>query len=194
MTSRKITDESSRLQYVDISKFIGLTLVIITHTVYPDSFGNKYFSLIFIPIFFICSGYTTNTQHPINLKNKTLRLLLPYFIFSLLYVVVRCLSGKHLDFFSLTGCLYSRFSLFPLSTPDNVYFLRMSGPTWFFTALFTSFVLFKLLLHIPAKSIRMLLVLAYLLIAATIPCCQYYCHGALTQPSFLPVSCMSAIC
>lgn len=134
--------ESTRLAYIDIAKALGLCLVILSHTVYPQL---MFFALgCFVPVFLVASGYTTKT---IAFKKKAKRLLFPYALFSLGFVVLFTIkqiyfSATHEGIFeNIGGVLYSRYAIYPLSNENNI-FLMQSGnaPMWFLTSMFMAYL------------------------------------------------------
>ena len=128
----------SRLNYIDIARGLGILTVIYSH-----SGGEKdlmsFIGGFFIPLFFILSGYTfrhdSGQSFAAFIMKRGRRLLLPYIIFGVfLMLAYHCISPS--DFL---GLAYSRYCLYPLGTPDNVFFLRGgSPPLWFLTSMFTA--------------------------------------------------------
>jgi fucose 4-O-acetylase-like acetyltransferase len=49
-----------RLNYIDIAKGFGIILVVLSHTEHSELM--YYTSAFFVPIFFFCSGYTSNKK------------------------------------------------------------------------------------------------------------------------------------
>ena len=140
-----------RIQFIDFVKAIALTLVILNHS--NDSSLMSWTFLFFIPIFFICGGYTSTE---VNLKGKYTKLIVPYFVINLVLFSVFCLLKKA-SFINFVGIFYSRFCLFPFNNPEsqNIFFLDiMNGPTWFMTAMFTSYVIYKLISIIQSGVLR----------------------------------------
>lgn len=139
----KIIQKQPRLIYVDVAKAIGLFMVILSHTVYPQI---MYIGIgCFVSIFFIVSGYTTQS---LNITKKTTRLIGSYIIFSIilffLYLLIQAIRHVPLDGCTnmAIGILYSRYSLYPLNTTENIYFLNMeyNAPLWFLTSMYTGFL------------------------------------------------------
>ena len=137
-----------RLQFIDITKGIGIILVICRHVYGPLMIWAKHF---YIPVFFIISGYCTTRQ--INLHRKFNKLIIPYAIFTIILFAIYG-SYKPFDFF---GAAYSRWCLYPLGNENNLFFLKSgNGPLWFLTSMFTSFVLFVFLQKYKKKQITLL--------------------------------------
>lgn len=151
-----------RLNYVDLAKIIGLYTVISVHSTFAAPVA--ILTPCFIALFFICSGYTTNPNKPINLKAKAKKLLIPYLACNVaLILIVGYINHTPISKEGIFGVFYSRYCLFPLGSPDNLYFFQyVNGPTWFFTAMFISFILLKLLLNVRGETRRLLIAIIYL--------------------------------
>lgn len=140
-----------RLTYIDIAKALGLCLVILSHTVYPQL---MFFALgCFVPIFFVTSGYTTQS---VNIAKKCKRLLIPYFLFSstflILYAAQQWFTTHSLKEVTTAawGILYSRYCVYPLEQTNNIVMLPAgNAPLWFLTSMFTAYVALIPLLRWP---------------------------------------------
>ena len=150
------------LNFIDIAKGIGIILVLLSHSVLPES---MFFSnLFFIPLFFVLSGYTFTT---LSLKKKVCRLLKPYFFFNFLIVVMMYVSNmRDISLNQLLGVLYSRYAIVPLNiASDNQILMNLgNSPTWFLTSMFTAFLALSITLKIQDKH-RWVILVVY--IAAT---------------------------
>lgn len=91
-----------RIIWIDYIKAIAITIVIMLHIGVPNPFKTVTRSFI-IPLFFILSGLFGSPQKYVSYKEfwkqKTLRLLIPYFIFNVItyiYLVVysKALRGR----------------------------------------------------------------------------------------------------
>lgn len=107
-------------------------------------------SACYVPVFFVCSGYTLKRKENQTFKEfvsqKCRRLLLPYLFCMVLIVAFNFIVGKILHqpfdgFRSTIGALYSRAELFPHGTENNILMLPMnSQPMWFLTALLVTII------------------------------------------------------
>lgn len=140
-----------RLVLIDIAKAIGLCLVILSHSVCPKL---MFFALgCFVPVFFVTSGYTTSS---VNLKKKAKRLLIPYVLFNIGFVVLFTIKQIYFSstqegiFENIGGILYSRYAVYPLSNENNILLMQAgNAPMWFLTSMFTAYVALKPLLVWP---------------------------------------------
>ncbi len=146
-----------RLEFIDITKGIGIILVILSHVNAPLM---MWASPFFIPVFFIVSGYCTYNQ--VNLKDKFRKLIIPYFFFSLILLICYT-SFKPVDLF---GVAYSRWCLYPIDNKSNYFLLRSgNGPLWFLTSMFMAFSIYWGVMKTKKKSIMLVcfFCLSYLL-------------------------------
>lgn len=128
---------NNNIKYIDITKGIGICLVICSHACYPLM---SWASLFYIPVFFFISGYCSN--HIIRLTDKFWKLILPYVFFTIIALVF----SKSMTLKSILGALYARWSLFPTQDSKNIYFLQAgNGPLWFLPSMFTAFCFYKYL-------------------------------------------------
>ncbi len=135
-------DMKQRLDYIDIAKGLGILTVIYSHSGGENGLM-AYIGGFFIPLFFILSGYTMketdNQSFMMFLKKKGQRLLLPYFIFSIVLLIVY----RTFLFTDYIGVLYSRYCFYLFGSEENIYFMRGgNAPLWFLTSMFTSYLSF----------------------------------------------------
>ena len=126
---------------MDIAKGIALLCVVIGHTSWGGEFGILSFS---VPTFYFLSGYTYRRKpFAKDLLGKFRRLIIPYILFNIVLLFHHCCQSSNLSPELVIGVLYSRYSLFPLGSEDNVlYLIAGNAPTWFLTSLFVSYILF----------------------------------------------------
>jgi len=151
--------EKERIDWIDLAKGFGMLLVIFAH-VGQFSIISFFIVSFHMPFFFLISGYTfSNKKYPnftAFVKKRIKTLIIPYLCFSLLgylFLLYKC------NFFS--ECPYS------LVTPIPGAFLAIrashwtdSNPTlWFVACLFTTEVLFFLILNFFKKNNIIILIL-----------------------------------
>lgn len=145
-----------RKGYLDIAKAIGIIIVLINHIELSLGRANEFLGVFFVSEFFLLSGMTFQKKQGETLQSfvrkKAKRLLLPYGIYSLFYLVWYSLRSVMAGTFALpdfvtklTGCLYARTYLFP-GREDKVYLMEiMNAPMWFLPALFVSLVVYYII-------------------------------------------------
>ena len=154
---RRVAMGSERLEYVDILKGIGILLVIFSHSGAENEETMVYVGGVFIPLFFVVSGYTyKHRDQPflMLMKKKARRLLLPYFFFS----TILLLLYKRFSLLDVIGVFYSRYCLYPYNNTDNLYLMGGGNPPlWFLTSMLTAFIPFYFLMKYPSRTKWLLL-------------------------------------
>ena len=135
-----------RLDYIDIAKGLGIILVVLSHTVYPEPmFPTLAF---YVPVFFFCSGYTSS-DISVSLKDNfarhAIKLLKPYLFFNLLLI----LYFRDFSLRAIFGVIYSRYCLYPFGTEPDIYNLFIVGnyPMWFLTCMVVTYLLYYLIVY-----------------------------------------------
>lgn len=136
-----------RLEFIDITKGIGILFVLLNHV---ESYQWVTFSSFFvIPIFFFCSGYTFSFNQEekfrfITVVKKLPKLLKPYFFFSVLLLLI----FNDFSLRAISGIVYSRYCFFPIGT-DDIYRLFIVGnfPLWFLTCMSLCYLLYAVYLR-----------------------------------------------
>lgn len=137
---------SQRLEYIDIAKGFGIILVVLSHTEHPELM--YYTSAFFVPIFFFCSGYTSNKKD-ISLvtyfQKQATKLLKPYLFFSALLL----LYFHDFSLRAIGGIIYSRYCLYPFNSGTDICHFMIIGnyPMWFLTCMVIAFLLYDLLIY-----------------------------------------------
>ena len=86
---------SNRLQWLDTAKGITILLMVLGHTSIPSVLSNFIWSF-HMPLFFIASGWTTNWEKTDFIgftKRKIRTLLVPFFVYSLVVLLIQILQG-----------------------------------------------------------------------------------------------------
>ena len=86
---------TNRLQWLDIAKGIAILLMVLGHSSIPSVLSNFIWAF-HMPLFFIASGWTTNwqkTDFKSFTKRKIQTLLVPFFIYSLVVLMIQILQG-----------------------------------------------------------------------------------------------------
>ena len=131
-----------RIDYVDISKGVGLILVVLSHTVAYELM--KFASGFYVPIFFVCAGYTYRKSENFHeiVKKRMVKLMKPYFFFNILLLI----CFMHFSLRDFVGLLYSRYCLYLPEVVPNIKFLTSGNyPLWFLTCMSVSYILFYIL-------------------------------------------------
>lgn len=124
-----------RLSYIDQAKGIGILLIVLGHVTWSiDDFSNfaSYFRVV---IFYIISGFLQSLSvNSVDLRNKAKSLLIPYTVFSILFILLNIIKNlfKGSDFNTIVSSLV--LEIINFST------LRGNSSLWFFPTLFIALV------------------------------------------------------
>lgn len=136
-----------RNNIIDITKGIGIFLVIWGHTVCPLKL---YLFIFHVPLFFLLSGYFFNKSNSISvtLLKKSKSLIVPFFFFLFFlrigFIVIHLINGS----FSV-NLLFPWKPMFPGIT---------IGPLWFILSLFVTTLLFSIVSSLVRSDIIQFLV------------------------------------
>lgn len=155
-TLRNIKEKNlQRKGYLDIAKAIGVIIVLINHIGLSLGKGNTYLGAFYVSEFFLLAGITFSIKEGEKVDDfiarKAKRLLLPYFGYSLFYLIWYGLSQMrvhHLNAMDIQkkigGILYGRNYL-SLGN-RRIYTMEiMNAPMWFLLALFCCLVIYGIL-------------------------------------------------
>ncbi len=183
-----ISEQKKRLSEPDIAKCICISIVILQHSGLLPNNLFQFFIMFDIPLFFFLSGFvsaksTKKTAFLEYLKQKTKRLLLPYFLFYLIdvlvYFVLQLIHKAPVDLLAIRHNLILLFTLFGVSV------------VWFLSALYFSDILFHLFLSVKKTGkIYIGILLFILLIIARIvrtPFEDWYVQVYATHNGIVPV-------
>lgn len=164
MNTKQYIVQPPREQYLDISRGIAMTLIVIAHSGMGFPFGmDHYFTAFYIPIFFVISGYLYHKSESIiiNIKLKSYRILRPYFLYSILlfFLMLPLNNLRHTlsaSFFKTTilGIIYSRYCIgYPIEQESNPCIMTIcNAPMWYLTCVMISFILFYLCIDLFTRN------------------------------------------
>lgn len=136
---------TSRLIWLDIAKAIAIILMVVGHSSISVPVSNFIWSF-HMPLFFISSGWTTNWEKYRLMdfaKGKTMSLLLPFAIYSIIVLVIQTLQG----WISVGQFLQNGWVAYAL---------------WFIPVLYLSLLCTKCVYCISTRRIRYIVVIAWL--------------------------------
>ena len=93
-----------RINFLDISRAFAIIFIVLVHTIVHSSSCGIIFKLLYsfhVVLFFIISGYTfklkENERVVSFIKNKFLRIMIPYFIWALLFLIPYMVLGQEVS-------------------------------------------------------------------------------------------------
>ena len=133
-----------RIEWIDVSKGMGILLVIIGHCVYFGKFVHNWIFSFHMPLFFILSGlfFQKNTLQNFFFK-KTKQLIFPYIIFCIIGIIITLIipQWRYITFTEILKDIY-------LGYPNSINISSI----WFLICLFIAMLLLNLILHILKKN------------------------------------------
>lgn len=129
--------------WLDALKGIGILSIMRIHMVHPMEWIQSLFYVGAVSMFFVASGITFKNPFHIYdaIKQKTRRLLLPYFFWSAVLLVIEHKMKTQNLTHDVLGVLYGRMRLLNTTSTDNTAFLTIgNAPMWFLPCMFLSYI------------------------------------------------------
>ena len=145
-----ITIENKRLDYLDVTKGIGILLVILGHILSESDFIYKIIYAFHMPLFFIIAGYVYNENKYKNstvsdfIKKKFKSYIIPYFRMALICLII---FGVVLNFREngINNTFYNQLIIYVKGIIYSKCYLETTpncSPIWFLTCLFCMEIMF----------------------------------------------------
>lgn len=152
-------DKQKRIDYMDITKGIGIILIVMGHSLSNESKLKTFIYLFHVPLFFLISGYFIKKESFSDLKKffikKIKGLYLPFLKYSLIFVI---LNDIFVDLhISVKYLMKDNIIEFIKALIDCFLFRRVDyllGAFWFLPVLFLSEMIFVLTGKIIVKLIK----------------------------------------
>ena len=138
---------NDRVSYIDCIKGIGICFVLFAHLIPFDYFPSIHIcsEAIYMPIFFIISGFLTTNLELSTIHKRINKLFLSYIFFSILLLVAGALGAYDVGKNTILGLLYSRSEI--IWEGETIWLLKFPfGPLWFLTAMISMYFVLHVLL------------------------------------------------
>lgn len=134
----------SRIEAVDYAKGIGILCIVLGHVLPMTMFTQWLFSF-HVPIFFVLSGFTYKYRNDKKTfyKNKLLRLIVPYFCFSVISILILWVMAKVVSMDADTRIIPNLLGM--CYGNSNGKAMSWNTPLWFLPCMFLSVVLMDLM-------------------------------------------------
>ena len=157
--SEKAEKKPARIEYIDIAKGIGILLVALAHADVSlfSPYLHRFIYSFHMPLFFFLSGYFFKPEIPFwrLLKKRFNTILKPYFV-TIVLIYVASLSFTNMRFVTMFGRLVkSLYATGYYIDWVQLWFL----PSLFVTSLFAFFLYRTVLIRIPNRYVRLLVLL-----------------------------------
>ena len=154
-----------RLPYIDIARAFAMFSIVLLHALATSTHNYEIYRFLFcfnVPLFFVLSGLTFRVKENETflqfLKNKLLRIMLPYLVWGLLFLI---------PYFIFLGDASAESVG---QSIGNVFYgngvagaLKQNTPLWFLPALFTTEILYYFIVKLIKKPQFQLLTLAVII-------------------------------
>lgn len=131
-------NKSNRVIWIDVVKFICIMCVVLSHTETCTGSLEVIFNPFFLSAFFFCSGYVHKQIDFLTfLKKKTVQLLVPWFVFSMLHIfLLYIVNGRTVEYANEHGSILEHIGW-------NLLQIRgIDDGMWFVAALFVAYIPF----------------------------------------------------
>lgn len=137
---------NKRINYIDIARAFAIIFIVIGHTIVHSEHCGEIFRFLYsfhVVLFFIISGYTfkikENEDFLSFIKNKFLRIMLPYFIWAVCFLIPYLVLGNNVASDLETNSSFNIKTLLfnILYGNGNASALKQNSALWFLPALFT---------------------------------------------------------
>lgn len=151
--------KNTRISFIDQAKGMGILLIVLGHISYIYGGVSNFATYFKISIFYVISGYLFSIQNKkIDIKKKTLSIMVPYFFWSIVYLVIEVLNA------SVRGFDNSRLGLYIVEIISG----RGVSTLWFLPSLLIAVIAHKyaLILKVPYRAIMLVTIPMLAIIAS----------------------------
>lgn len=152
-------DEKVRLQNIDVLRGIGIILMIMGHVYFCNMF-DKFIHAFHMPLFFILSGYVTDSKRMSEIDPKTYiaslskKLLIPYLFFSTFHLFIKIIVNP------TAPILYHLKCIFIMNSGG----IPIAEALWFLTAFYFAKILQYVIEKFIDKSSYKIIVVTFLFV------------------------------
>ena len=156
-----------RINYIDIARGFAIIFIVLGHACsYSEHIDSihKLVNSFHVALFFILSGYIFKIKENQNFiqffKNKFFRIMVPYFIWSFLFLIPYMLLegnvASNLDKSTAFDIKKSIIGIFYGIGKDNL--LKQNSPLWFLPALFSMNIIYYFIIKLQIKNKLLMLI------------------------------------
>ncbi len=149
-----------RIEFIDIARGLAIIFIVLGHTLVHSENCSIIFKFLYsfhVVLFFVISGYIfrikENDSYVAFIKNKFIRIMIPYFIWGVLFLIPYILFGQNVsDDLNTTGSFNIKIQLYNiLYGVGHNGSLRQNSSLWFLPALFSMEILYYFFIKIVDK-------------------------------------------
>ena len=165
--------KEKRLSYIDIARAFAIIFIVLGHTIVHSQHLTAIYKLIYsfhIALFFILSGLTfkikDNESFLSFFKRKFLRIMIPYFIWALVFLIPYMLFGNSIGSkLDITSSFNLKNMLFNILYGNgNMAALKQNTSLWFLPALFSMEIVYYFIIKFLKKHDSVKIVFLFLIV------------------------------
>ncbi len=163
-----------RLSYIDIARAFAMLSIVLLHALSAASHGGEIYRFLMcfnVPLFFVLSGLTFRIKDDETfwqfLKNKFIRIMLPYFVWSLLFLIPYFIFGRETSSELSAGASFDFWGQIRSTFYGNgvAGAIKQNTPLWFLPALFSTEILYYFIVKkIKQPKYQILTLMTFLLV------------------------------
>lgn len=172
---------NKRISYIDIARAFAILFIVLGHTLVHSEHCGLIFKFLYsfhVVMFFILSGYTfkikDNQSFFYFLKNKFIRIMIPYLIWSLLFLIPYILFGSKvsndLDVNSTFDLKQLLFNIMYGIGSNSA--LKQNSSLWFLPALFSMEIIYYFIIRFIDRNNK--LKISVLIVSIVVGYASYY--------------------
>ena len=152
----------NRIKFLDITRAFAIIFIALGHTLVHSEHCGIIFKFLYsfhVVLFFIISGYVFKIKKEeentfIFIKNKFIRIMIPYFVWALLFLIPYMLLGQSVSNSIGTNSSFSLKTQFlnVMYGNGNASALKQNSSLWFLPALFSIEMMYYFIIKFLKKS------------------------------------------
>ena len=140
-----------RLNYIDIARAFAIIIVVLSYALSAATHNFELYKILFsinVPLFFVLSGFTFSVKNEETfwqfLKRKFIRIMIPYFIWALLFLIPYFMFGQNVSTDLSQNPSFDFGQILGNTFYGNGFAsaIKQNSPLWFLPALFTTEILY----------------------------------------------------
>ena len=172
-----------RIRFIDIARAMAMLFIVLGHTLVYSQHCQQVYKFLYsfhVALFFVISGYTfTISDNYIEfIKKKFIRIMIPYFFWSLMFLIPYLLFGKRIE-----SVLNTDSSFGIINQIKNIIYgngnnsaLKQNSSLWFLPALFSMEMTYSIIIKKLHKSRK--------IITNIVLCLILICIGFISEKFF----------
>lgn len=162
-----------RIKFLDITRAFAIIFIVLGHTLVHSEHCGIIFKFLYsfhVVLFFIISGYTFKRKDKENLfrfiKNKFIRIMIPYFVWALLFLIPYMLLGQSVsDSIGVNSSFSLKTQILNIMYGNgNESALKQNSSLWFLPALFSIEIIYSFIIKLIKKMPKIKILILILMV------------------------------